>query len=732
MSTPWLFDYTKLTTPEKFNIRPYYSISSLRMDDATNIIYDFDYDDLQYLEVNMLITLDGTNSTAFGTTRSIDSIDYLYKTVTFSGEAVGFTESNATFNFQANPGYLSEVSGSLTGQQVHDNFFNLGQGLTNHQERLSLIEGYDLASSSPEVGYIKYNGFEKTTASFYGGSPLVLTAGTVYDIETIIDSTNPLSFSMAMNNSVEAIPSESQFSVIDVSKNLALGYTTTLQGICDEINLALKNNKENFQFLSEISLASYTIGSPYDISDWDEEATFAGFDIRLDDSDTLVTITFSEDDRPTNLSSLILFLNGKFETAGIATKIVAEQVDLGGGDLRLGLTADSTRTGTPAGVTKVELINLSSGSFLETVLYINEGIIFDYSTTITFQPDATDTKVSIVGLDPAFKMVLKDDVTYPALNGVGFGVNQYNGSFTTYHSASPSSDVYSLNFDGKLSATSILATNGAITNLEYTSLLGESLYSELGQFKSIELSNTVFPLVDPLNTPFVVLPAGYDTINYNFMNTGVGAYLSALDVSGAVNIEGAVLIEGATSLTGTIDFANNLTVSNILHESTDRTFYLTSYFDTSGVPIADSFYDYLAYNGNLGAVDIAVGQNLKFNVQSVASSISGAMYSGDFTPTGTDFLVYNGNFKAVTLTGTSSRETKTNIIESSLDALDVLMNTLIVDYNFKDDLDTPRIGFIAEDTNSLLSGKDKKGIDITNCIGVIMKSIQQLHEMIKG
>lgn len=76
----------------------------------------------------------------------------------------------------------------------------------------------------------------------------------------------------------------------------------------------------------------------------------------------------------------------------------------------------------------------------------------------------------------------------------------------------------------------------------------------------------------------------------------------------------------------------------------------------------------------------------------------------------------------------SSREVKTNIKPSDKDALDIVKNTEVVDFNYKDDLTRQKVGFISEDTDSILCDPDHKSIDTVNCIGILMKAVQQLDQ----
>ena len=84
-----------------------------------------------------------------------------------------------------------------------------------------------------------------------------------------------------------------------------------------------------------------------------------------------------------------------------------------------------------------------------------------------------------------------------------------------------------------------------------------------------------------------------------------------------------------------------------------------------------------------------------------------------------------GQIEAVSFNSTSTIEAKENIYLTTMSALDLINQTTIVDFNFKG-FDEPKIGFIAEHTNSLLSGPEQNIMDHSNAIGILMKAVQEL------
>lgn len=80
----------------------------------------------------------------------------------------------------------------------------------------------------------------------------------------------------------------------------------------------------------------------------------------------------------------------------------------------------------------------------------------------------------------------------------------------------------------------------------------------------------------------------------------------------------------------------------------------------------------------------------------------------------------------------SKRDLKTNIQPFGDDAVELLKSVSVCSYNFKSDMNIRAeerinyIGFIADDTDERLSGKGHDKFLGTNCIGVLIKAIQEL------
>lgn len=105
------------------------------------------------------------------------------------------------------------------------------------------------------------------------------------------------------------------------------------------------------------------------------------------------------------------------------------------------------------------------------------------------------------------------------------------------------------------------------------------------------------------------------------------------------------------------------------------------------------------------------------------------------TSTGTGALIVKGgvgvagNIYATGFYASSSLKYKENISDYTDSALSILDKVKIVNFNYKNDENKiPKVGFIAEETPSLLSTPDMDREDIYNCIGLLIKAVQELKE----
>jgi len=89
-----------------------------------------------------------------------------------------------------------------------------------------------------------------------------------------------------------------------------------------------------------------------------------------------------------------------------------------------------------------------------------------------------------------------------------------------------------------------------------------------------------------------------------------------------------------------------------------------------------------------------------------------------------------GELKAQKVTTTSLRSEKENISKYEDNAIDLINSINVVNFNYiKDKSKTRHVGFIADDTDELLSD-NHTSMDHQNCIGVLIKAVQELDKKI--
>jgi hypothetical protein len=91
-----------------------------------------------------------------------------------------------------------------------------------------------------------------------------------------------------------------------------------------------------------------------------------------------------------------------------------------------------------------------------------------------------------------------------------------------------------------------------------------------------------------------------------------------------------------------------------------------------------------------------------------------------------------GNIESTGFFQTSSRAVKTNIVNFDKNALDIINQTQIVSFSYKNDPDRKHIGFIAEDTPVELSTVKQNTMDTSSTVAVLLKAIQELEARVKA
>jgi len=156
-------------------------------------------------------------------------------------------------------------------------------------------------------------------------------------------------------------------------------------------------------------------------------------------------------------------------------------------------------------------------------------------------------------------------------------------------------------------------------------------------------------------------------------------------------------------------------------------------------------------NGVTKAINIGTeglsGSITTINIGSAVSGATGSLYinsrtiyipyvgsvinwaAGDLTLTqaANRLTLAGGDLYVPALYTTSSREHKENIKEAKENALDIINSVSVHSYNMKgDETHSLKVGFIAEETNPLLSTPAQNAMDMGNTVGILIKAVQEL------
>lgn len=218
----------------------------------------------------------------------------------------------------------------------------------------------------------------------------------------------------------------------------------------------------------------------------------------------------------------------------------------------------------------------------------------------------------------------------------------------------------------------------------------------------------------------------------------------AINKQNTTNEGGEIVLEPATSSYSTIyldSFQNNFRVHN---GSTEK--IKVGMGTTGGVSI--NFANSVSWHKTREAAINIINSSTGSGAQGAISikTRSGAWSICDYNTEALYFTYctdanYNANSNSTVqgritsagaFTNSSKRALKENILDFKKSATDIINSVKICSFNMKGDPEKDyRVGFIADDTDPILSGKNQDIMDLQNCIGVMMKAIQELSSEIE-
>ena len=200
--------------------------------------------------------------------------------------------------------------------------------------------------------------------------------------------------------------------------------------------------------------------------------------------------------------------------------------------------------------------------------------------------------------------------------------------------------------------------------------------------------------------------------NFN-VDTNGNLRCSNANVSGTITSNNATITGGKIVLQDSLGESGNLTIGTSGQFETNHRSFGTTYRGPNGyVDIQSDF----TYSG--GSIFVAPYESDNYNYT----------------------LIQNGSISALSVTQRSKESVKKNIQKYKKNALDILRESEIYEYNFKSEKDTDKkhIGFVIGDeggnykTPDEVISKDREGIEHYTMTSILWKAVQEQQEIIEN
>lgn len=284
---------------------------------------------------------------------------------------------------------------------------------------------------------------------------------------------------------------------------------------------------------------------------------------------------------------------------------------------------------------------------------------------------------------------------------------------------------------GALGVTGVSTLNGNVlakANAEVTGTLGVTGNTSIGGVLGV---------------------TGISTLNGNVLAKANAEVTGTLGVTGATYVAGTLTVVG--NITGPL--VNSLSVDDSSLQLNSGTSYNNSAaktisIKTGGVTnamLANSTISGKALGTNLDSLTIGTGlSGTSYNGSAavtiansgVTSAVAGtnievSAATGAVTVRVVDAPTFSGNATAAGFFQSSKRELKTDISKFEKNALDIINNTEVVEFKYKNDLDTVHIGIIADDSPEEIATKNKDKFDTNSTVAILLKAVQEMSAEIK-
>lgn len=306
---------------------------------------------------------------------------------------------------------------------------------------------------------------------------------------------------------------------------------------------------------------------------------------------------------------------------------------------------------------------------------------------------------------------------------------------------------------GILCATTTCSTNlcnsGDITSLRFfsgTSCLGTACASTLNNSGNSSLVGTV-NIGGKLTVCSCLQGTGLiyaqDICATSSLKLGTNTVISGGNIATSGNITGFNEASGASLIasniicsptvetcTGTIRNLNVITLSCLNNVEVAGTFVAPTVSATNGC-LTNIYSGVIILSSCLsGAALINTSGTITTNKQITglnfcATGPGSTNFCGDLQVAGC--ICAGTQISANSFKINSLRVLKENIIPYEEDALNKIANLNIVSYNYKNDKNKElKVGIIADDTPEIFTGKEHSNLDISNTLGLVLKSLQTL------
>lgn len=257
---------------------------------------------------------------------------------------------------------------------------------------------------------------------------------------------------------------------------------------------------------------------------------------------------------------------------------------------------------------------------------------------------------------------------------------------------------------------------------------------------------------DSINTPWIKIGTtqinlGASSADFTDVNTINGVNISS---TSGLKITGS----GSAKITTTADYTLDTACTKAF--TTDTT--LASNGETAKLPTASTVKTYVdnriqdtVRTGTINFDGIKANSASFANTVSLTNNNSRIIVNGNADASGTASAV-SGTASIYTKGGIeaekniyskanivglnngtySLRKLKENITPFRKSAVKLINDVKIVNYNYIADVEkNPKVGFIADDTDELFSTKNHNIMDQSNCIGILLKAVQELSNEVK-